>query len=115
MLVLALVAGCGSDEPTLMERAQSLVEGDGGFGTAIESGDTFAHVGELLLEAAEACSVPCPGLRQASAYVQVIAVEVLECTQPGVHDARAAVLAYLSAVAAAPASTDVQPPALPDC
>lgn len=108
-------AACGGDDTPPLVRARSLVERDGGFGTAIESGDTFAHIGELLLDAAEECATPCPALRQASAYVQVVAVRVLGCTQPAIHDARAAVLAHLEAVTAAPSDTEIEPPALPVC
>jgi hypothetical protein len=90
------------------------VQDNGSFSTAIESGDTFAHVGELLLQAADDCDAACPGVLQASAYAQLVAVEVLDCTQPGIHDARAAVLAYLAAVIASPAVAGT-PPALPTC
>ena len=102
-MALALAA-CG-DDATSLERARSLLERDGAFGTALESGDSFAHVGELLLDA----GAP---YRPAAAWAQVAAVEVLDCRQPDVHDARAALLDHLDAVTAGDAA---QPPALPDC
>jgi len=107
---------CGRDGGTPpLERARSLVEADSGFGTAIESGDTFAHVAELLLEFGDTCTTPCPAVHQASAYVQLVAVEVLDCTEPGVHDARRLVLDHLDEVIASPSSADLQPPSLPAC
>ena len=116
-MLLLVVAACGDDDEPPLERARSLVEADGGFGTAIESGDTFAHVAELLLEYAETCddAAPCPAVLQASAYVQLVAVDVLECTEPGIHDARRAVLDHLDEVVSSPGSTELEPPALPRC
>ena len=114
-VALTLVVGCGGEERTRLERARDLVEDNGGFGTALESGETFAHVGELLLETGRECTSPCPAVLQASAYVQLVAVGVLECTQPGIHDARRAVLDHLDDVIASPSSTELEPPALPAC
>jgi hypothetical protein len=102
-----LVSACGDPAPPV-ERARSLLEHDGEFGTALESGDSFAHVAELLLDAGDA-------YRPAAAWAQVVAVEVLHCTQPGVHDARAALADHLDAVAASPSGPAVELPSLPSC
>ena len=105
-VAIALVlASCGGDDGPPLERALGLVEDDGAFSTALESGDTFAHVAELLLDADEPA---------ASAWVQVVAVEVLECSLPGIHDARSAVRDYVAAVMAPSGSTPEVPP-LPSC
>ena len=113
VVAVALLGSCGNDRPPL-DRARALVEDNGTFSTAVESGDTFAHVGELLRDAADECETRCAGVREASAYAQVLAADVLRCTQPGIHDARAAVLALLAAVKAAPTIVG-NTPALPDC
>lgn len=114
VVALTLPLACSADDRPPLERARDLVDDDGAFGTAIESGDSFAHIGELLLDAADACEDPCPALRQASAYTQLLAVEVLGCTQPGIHDARVAVRDHLDAVISVP-SGSAPLPALPTC
>ena len=112
---LLLLASCGGDDEPPLERALELVEDDGGFGTALESGDTFAHVAELLIEGGEACSSPCPAVMQAAAYVQVVAAQVLECSLPEIHDARRLVRDHVAEVTSSPSTSEAELPPLPSC
>ena len=113
-LVLVLASCAGEEEPPL-QRALELIDDDGGFSTALESGDTFAHVTELLLEADDACTSPCPAVRQAAAYVQVVAAQVLECSLPQIHDARRAVRDHVDEVSSSPSTSTAELPPLPEC
>jgi hypothetical protein len=98
-VAIALVlASCGGDDEPPLDRALALVEDEGEFSTALESGDTLAHVAELLMDAGEPA---------ASAWVQVVAVETLDCSLPEIHDVRQAVRELLS--------TPTELPVLPSC
>ena len=110
-----LVSSCGGDDRPPLERALALVEDDGEFDTALESGDAFAHVAELLIEAGEACSSPCPAVLQAAGYVQVVAAAVLECSLPEIHDARRAVRDHVDEVSSSPSTSTASLPPLPSC
>jgi len=115
LLLVAVLAACGGgDDRPPLERALAIVEDDGEFGTALEAGDSFAHVAELLLEAGDACEGSCPSVMQAAAYVQVVAAEVLECSLPEIHDARLAVRDHVAEVTSSPSST-IEVPPLPSC
>ena len=114
-LVVPLLASCGGDDGSPLERALAIVEDEGGFGTALESGDSFAHVAELLIEAGEACTSPCPAVLQGAAYVQVVAAEVLECSLPEIHDAREVVRDHVEEVTSSPSAPAVEIPPLPSC
>ena len=103
-LVVLALAACGGDDDPPLERALALVEDEGGFGTALESGDTFAHVAELLGDADQPA---------ASAWAQVVAVEVLDCSLPEVHDARRVVRDYVLDVIESGSSAELPP--LPSC
>ena len=112
-LVLVL-ASCAGDDELPLQRALGLIDDDGGFSTALESGDSFAHVTELLIEAADACTSPCPAVLQAAAFVQVVAAEVLECSLPQIHDARRTVRDHIAELTASPGS-ELELPPLPEC
>lgn len=113
-LVLVALAACGAGGGDPVDRAVRLLDDDGGFSTPLEAGESFAHAAELLLDAGRACRDTCPAVLQAAAYVQLVAVEVLDCRLPDVHDARLAVLGHVEAVRADPASDRALPP-LPSC
>jgi len=104
-LAVALALACCGEQRPPLERARAIIDDDDGFGTAIESGDSFAHVAELLLDADE---------RAASAWVQVVAVEALECSLPEIHDLRRAVRDHVEAVISSPGE-ELELPPLPAC
>ena len=84
MSACAALAGCGEDAPPL-ERARGVVEDDGRFDTAAEAGGSFARVAELLLGEHN----------ETSAWMQIVAVDVLRCRQHQIHDTRRTVLEHL--------------------
>ena len=114
LVVLLGATSCAGDDRPPLERALALIDDDGEFGTALESGDTFAHVAELLIDGDEACAAPCPTLRQAAAWMQVVAVEVLECSLPEIHDARRTARDHVAELIASPGSALDLPP-VPEC
>ena len=97
-VAVALLAGCGGDSSSGIERAQDLIADDDRFGTPNEAAESFARVAELLLEEGRRCTNACDGILAAAAWVQFVAIDVLPCRQPDVHDARVAVLDHLAAV-----------------
>jgi hypothetical protein len=117
VLVGALASCGGSTSP--VERARRIVDDDDRFATSIEAGDALANVGSILLRAGKDCDDDrCGALLSASAFAQVLAVRVLDCTAPGRFQMRRAMRSYLDAVAAARRHSGVavpQPPEAPRC
>lgn len=93
--------------------ALTVLDDDARFTTARRAAEAFIETSQILQVTAIACSDDCSPMFEASAYAQVLAFEVVDCTLPGVHDARQALIAYLERVDEGDA--DVQPPSLPDC
>jgi hypothetical protein len=114
LVVLLGVASCAADDRPPLERALALIDDDGEFGTALESGETFAHVAELLIDAGDECASPCPSVRRAAAWMQVVAVEVLECSLPEIHDARRTARDHIAELTASPGS-ELDLPPVPEC
>ena len=114
--------------------ARRLVRSDGQFSSSSRGATTFARVGDLLLADAKRCQrrhpgparpgqpagdVRCVARFQAAAGANVSAVALLDCTQPGVFEARRRMLAELDAINAvdrAPSRSRLpQVPAVPKC
>jgi hypothetical protein len=114
VLLLATLACGGGGGP--VGDARRVLDDDDRFATSYEAGDALATVGGRLLEAGKACHGGCDALLSASAFAQVLAVRVLDCTAPGRFAIRAAMRAYLDEVddldddATAP-----EPPDAPTC
>ena len=119
-LALAAWFAVGRDARPGLERAADLLDDPGRFDTGLESGETLARVGALLLDDARRCRddhgpvVRCQARSSASAVAQVFAVEVLQCSAPGRFEARTRLAAYLDEVAAA-GSAVPEPPDPPSC
>lgn len=119
-LVLALSIGLAacSDGDSPITASRKIVDDDGRFDTSIEAGDALARVGSILLRGGKDCAEGCDALLSASAYAQVLAVRVLDCTAPGRFEVRRAMRRYLDAVETSRnhSSTAVPtPPAPPRC
>lgn len=117
LLAIALIgvlASCGGSASPV-ERARRIVDDDDRFATSIEAGDALARVGSILLRAGKECDDEgCDALLSASAYAQVLAVRVLDCTAPGRFQMRRAMRQYLDAVAEARKYSSTAVPELPD-
>jgi hypothetical protein len=115
-VVLALAAAttaCGGDRD-VVDRALDRLDDDDEFDTAFEAGDSLARIGGMLQAEGEVRS--SEPLLSASAYAQVLAVRVLDCTAPGRHEAREAMRTFLHAVADVDDDARApQPPPAPDC
>jgi hypothetical protein len=113
-LVCALVVltACSDDDP--VARALDALDDDDRFDTAEQAGEALAAIGaDLLAEGRDRDAAP---LLSASAYAQVLAVRVLDCTAPGRSEIRAALRTYLEAVADADDDDPApEPPSPPDC
>lgn len=114
-ILVATLAACAGD-PGPVDAARGVLDDDDRFQTSFEAGDALAQIGGRLLEAGRTCHGGCDALLSASAYSQILAVRVLDCTAPGRFEMRAALRAYLDAIEDldddAPAP---QPPKPPDC
>lgn len=120
VVVVAVVAAAvvvARPAPDGLAKSKALVADDARFVTAQGSGLTFVKVATLLRAEAESCakrraqgSPRCAALFSASAYAQVSAVLVLDCTRPGVFDARQSMRRYLDALSRDPPPPDVPTP-----
>jgi hypothetical protein len=106
LVVIAIAALVTRHPPTRVDRARALVADDARFSTAEETGVTFIGVAQLLRDEGESClkrkgatASTCASFFSGSAYAQVSAVQVLNCTRPGVFDAREAMRRYLEDIA----------------
>jgi hypothetical protein len=118
VVVLSMASSACSEGASPIGRARAIVDDDERFATAIESGDALARVGSILLRAGKDCAEGCDALLSASAYAQVLAVRVLDCTAPGRFEVRRAMRRELDAVDAArrrSATAVPTPPAPPRC
>lgn len=109
VIVLAITATAGAmnrDRPSALSQARDLLNDDDNFVTATETGITFVRVSRFVRDEAERCAADdgltddrCEALFSASAYAQIDAVQVLECTRPGVFTARETMQTYLAQLA----------------
>ena len=103
-----------------VDRALAVVGEDAAFDTAEAAGNAFVRVGVALREQAEDCArdggpAPrkCDPYFAGSAQAQVMAVQVLRCTRPGVFEARSSMRTYLEALR--DDAGQARLPLLPDC
>jgi len=111
------LAACGGGGGDAVAKARRVLDYDGRFATAYDSGDALAKIGSTLLRAGKRCDGGgCPALLSASAYAQVLAVRVLDCTAPGRERIRGAMRAELDAIdELAPKAPAPTPPPIPSC
>jgi len=118
LLALSIgLAACGEGSSPI-DQSRRIVNDDDRFGTSIEAGDSLAHVSSILLRAGKDCAEGCDALLSASAYAQVLAVRVLDCTAPGRFQVRQVMRRYLDAIEHArnrSSKTVPTPPAPPRC
>ncbi len=101
-----------ADSPTV-DDALRILDADPSFVSSEKGADSFADVADVLEAAGRTCDTPtCERLLEASAYARVVAVRVLDCTLPGLYDARAGMRSYVSQLRAGRAT---RPPSLPAC
>ena len=114
-VLVALVAACGGGGGPVAD-ARHVLDRDSRFDTSYEAGDALAKIGSVLLAAGKRCEGGCEPLLSASAYAQVLAVRVLDCTAPGRFEIRAAMRAELDAIDGLPKGAPApDPPRPPDC
>ncbi len=79
-----------------------------------QGAESFARVADVLRQMGRSCDpgAACDEVREASAFASVLAVGVLECTLPDVHEARTSLRDYVSRIRSGEMTG---PPALPDC
>jgi len=98
-VVVAVISISACSEGTSpIGQARKIIDDDHRFATSLEAGDALAHVGSILLRAGKDCREGCDALLSASAYAQVLAVRVLDCTAPGRFQVRTAMRHYLDDV-----------------
>ena len=116
-LVVALsMASCG-DEPSGIAGARAILRDDARFSTAEESAEAFAEAAELLLDEGRSCDERCRPLLESSAFLQVVAVDSLQCRLPTIDTSRAMLVDHLASVQEAVDGGAPAPdvPSLPDC
>ena len=110
LVALLVLGGCGDDDSIEdLDDARSVLEDDDAFETGKEAGVTFARIADGLLSHGRRCverrdrdDERCQRGLTAAAFAQVFAVEALDCTQPGIDEARAALRRYLRDGGSAP-------------
>ena len=109
----------GDESPA--ERAVEVLDDDAGFTTAVGAGHSFLAVSELLRAEGEGCARDgeqeqeraCEAWFAVSGYTQIVAVNVVECTAPGIFDARAALRDHVERLRAGDADNALPP--VPRC
>ena len=130
VIVVVLVAGVfvlhrrGTSDG--ISTARHLLQQDARFANGPRAGNTFADLSHVLLSDAKACehrhsSVDerCTARYSAAAYASVTAFALIECTQPGVYEARRDVLVELDGIVAVDRARGTVPaprvPNVPTC
>lgn len=92
---------------SVLTRAERVLREDKRFPNGPKSGRVFADLSHDLLGDAQSCSnthgrddTRCRARFSAAAYANVTAAAVLNCTQPGIYDARRSTSQYLRSIAA---------------
>ena len=115
VLLVAILAACSNGGGPVGD-ARTVLEDDDRFATSFEAGDALAQIGGRLLEAGKRCKGECAALFSASAFAQILAVRVLDCTAPGRFQARQAMRTYLDQIEGLPESAPApQLPKPPEC
>lgn len=113
--MVAMIAACSGGGGPVADARKVLDDGSR-FDTSFEAGDALAQIGGRLLDAGRRCDGGCDALLSASAYAQILAVRVLDCTAPGRFEARDAMRSYLDQIDGLSKSAPApQPPRPPDC
>ncbi len=92
------------DNPSTLDEAITQLQDNQRFATSGKAGQTVADISAALRTDGAACrdndddDARCAALLSASAFSAVTAFTMLDCTAPGVHDGRVAMLRYLRAV-----------------
>ena len=117
LAVTVVAPACGGDGGGPIADARHVLEDDGRFETSYDAGDALAKIASTLLRAGKRCDGGgCPALLSASAYAQILAVRVLDCTAPGRFRIRAAMRAELEAIdGLEPHASAPDPPDPPRC
>ena len=103
LVLLLAIGGCGDDRTIEdLDDARAVLDDDDAFETGKEAGVSFARLADGLLPLGRRCietrsreDERCQRLLAAAAYAQVFAVEALDCTEPGIAEARAGLSRYL--------------------
>lgn len=128
-VVVALVAGYlvfGRRSPSGLTATRTWLTQDSRFTSGPTAGQTFAKISATLLTDGKACEHDHPGRDprcvarlSGAAWANVTAVNLLNCTAPGVFQARTRLSRYLAAVDAldqSPRHGRVPPvPTVPEC
>ena len=111
-IAIAIIVMGGVIAVRSMQRESALddsigkLENDAHFTTSTKAGNTIANISVKLRQSGASChrsdneAPRCSAVLSAAAYAAVTAYTVLDCTAPGVYDARMALLKYLRAVRA---------------
>src|SRR5439155_6600678 len=110
---IRLHAGSGDG----VARARSLVRQDSRFDNGPKSGKSFAEASRMRMADADRCrrryhdaDSRCAGRSAAAAYTSVTAFVLVRCTQPGIFDARHALLVELDGIASVDRVRGAAPP-----
>ena len=110
LLAVALVACSGGDGIDDVDGARALLQRDDAFETGDEAGASFARVADALLRLGRECvdehgrdDERCQRPLGAAAFAQVFAADALDCTEPGIDEARSGLDAYLGGADELPA------------
>ena len=106
--------------------ARHVLQRDSRFASGPTAGTAFADVSNLMLHDAKACArrhssadQRCAARFSAAAYASVTAFALVDCTQPGVFEARRAALKQLDGIAAVDdahgRARAPRVPTVPDC
>ena len=104
ILVVGLVAVAALfvvDGPSPMQRAQHELDDDSSFTRGSDAGLAFTRASAHLQAAAERCGDDshCARLFTAAAFLRVAALDALDCRRPELFEMRAALAAYIDALA----------------
>jgi hypothetical protein len=103
-LAIVVLAACGGGGGVHdVDDARDLLDDDGAFDTGKDAGQSFAKIADALLELGRDCvddkgreDETCGRHLAAAAFAQVFATDALQCTQPGIDEARVGLDAYLA-------------------
>jgi hypothetical protein len=121
VVVALLLASCARS--SVIQQSVSIANKDSNFSTATKAGVSAARIAGILRRDGNSCArrhgvgdARCESRLAASAYAQVLAVTILDCTAPDRADARRQTVRYLRAVGRTRA-TDKLPavPRIPRC
>ena len=107
-IVATQIVNRANDDP--IAEAIEIVNDEELFARGVDTGVAFVRISRVLKEGAESCeeeqgvSVECDALFSGAAYAQVLAVSVLDCTKPGMFEARENMRTYLKSLRESPST-----------